>query len=126
MNEILLGILSVVISTIVLPLISIVGTYIVKWINSKIKNQEAAKFLSDATSIVINAVRTVTQTYVDSLKKSGTFDSNAQHEALEKAKSIALTQMSTEVKEFIYSNYGNIELWVVNQIEASINLIRNK
>lgn len=124
MNELLLNILSVVVSAIVLPLISIGGTYLIKWINSKIKNQESAKLLSDAANIVLNAVRSVTQTYVDSLKVSGKFDEASQKLALLKAKDIVLSQMSTELKTFISDNYGNLEFWLSNQIEASINMLK--
>lgn len=124
MNEMLLNIISVVVSAIVLPLISIGGTQLIKLINSKIKNQEASKLLSDATSIVLNAVRTVTQTYVDTLKANGSFNKDAQLVALNKAKDIALSQMSTDVKDFINVNFGDVQLWITNQIEASINLLK--
>lgn len=126
MNEILLNILSVVVSAVVLPLISIGGTYLIKWINSKIKNQEYAKLLSDATNIVLNAVRSVSQTYVDSLKSSGSFDKQAQEVALNKAKEIAMAQMGSDLKNFIEENFGSIESWLTNQIEASINLIKKE
>lgn len=124
MNEMLLNIISVVVSAIVLPLISIGGTQLIKLINSKIKNQEASKLLSDATSIVLNAVRTVTQTYVDTLKANGLFNKDAQLVALNKAKDIALSQMSSDVKDFINANFGDVQLWITNQIEASINLLK--
>lgn len=126
MNELLLNILSVVVSAIVLPLISIGGTYLIKWINSKIKNQEYAKLLSDATNIVLNAVRSVTQTYVDSLKSSGSFGKDAQEVALNKAKEISLSQMSSELKTFVEENFGSVDSWLINQIEASINLIKKE
>lgn len=124
MNEMLLNIISVVVSAIVLPLISIGGTQLIKLINSKIKNQEASKLLSDATSIVLNAVRTVTQTYVDTLKENGSFNKDAQLVALNKAKDIAFSQMSSDVKDFINANFGDVQLWITNQIEASINLLK--
>ena len=124
MNEMLLNIISVVVSAIVLPLISIGGTQLIKLINSKIKNQEASKLLSDATSIVLNAVRTVTQTYVDTLKANGSFNKDAQLVALNKAKDIALSQMSSDLKDFINANFGDVQLWITNQIEASINLLK--
>ena len=124
MNEMLLNIISDVVSAIVLPLISIGGTQLIKLINSKIKNQEASKLLSDATSIVLNAVRTVTQTYVDTLKANGSFNKDAQLVALNKAKDIALSQMSSDVKDFINANFGDVQLWITNQIEASINLLK--
>lgn len=56
MNQILLNVISVLVTAVVLPLISIAGTQLIKFINSKIKNSELAKQLSTATEIVINAV----------------------------------------------------------------------
>ena len=124
MNEILLNVLSVLLTAVILPLISIAGTQLIKFINSKIKNNELAKQLTTATTIVTNAVRAVFQTYVDSLKKSGNFGKEAQIEALNKAKELTLAQLSEEVKEYITKNYGDINTWLTTQIEATINLIK--
>ena len=82
--------------------------------------------LITATDIVVNAVRSVDQTYVDSLKASGNFDKEAQLVALNKAKDIALEQMTDEVKEFISKNYGSVDACLTTTIEATINLIKNK
>lgn len=59
------------------------------------------------------------------LKAKGKFDAQSQSVALQKAKEIALNQMSVEVKNFISSNFGDINLWLSNQIEATINLLKN-
>lgn len=125
MNEILLNVLSVVVSAVVLPLISLIGAKIVSFINTKINNDKASKMMEEATNIVTNAVRSVFQTYVESLKKQGTFDKESQIYALEKAKSIALNQMSDEIKSYIKSNYGNINTWLSTQIEATISKLKN-
>lgn len=81
--------------------------------------------LSTATNIVLNAVRSVFQTYVESLKASGTFDAAAQTTALTKAKDITTAQISTEVKEYITTTFGDYDGWLTNQIESSINLLKN-
>lgn len=125
MNEILLNILSVVITAVVLPLLSLGGTQLIKFINSKIKNDTAAKLLTEATTVVTNAVRCVFQTYVESLKAEGKFDAQSQEIALKKARDIALSQLSETAKEYIKNNFGDINEWVNTQIEASINLLKN-
>ena len=125
MNDILLNILSVVVTAVILPLISYAGTRLISYLNSKIKDEKAKEFLSQATTVVTNAVRAVFQTYVDSLKKSGNFGAEAQLEALNKAKDIALSQLSEEVKDYITKNYGDINNWLTTQIEATINLLKN-
>ena len=125
-NEICIPALSVVVTAVILPLISFAGTKLISYLNSKIKDNNAKELLTTATTIVTNAVRSVFQTYVDSLKASGTFDAQAQTQALTKAKDIALAQMSNDVKNYIITNYGDINNWLTTQIEATINLIKNK
>ncbi|MDY3830089.1 MAG: hypothetical protein SOZ65_04080 [Erysipelotrichaceae bacterium] len=126
MNEIIINIISVVVTSIVLPLISIAGAKLIQFINSKIKNNKAADLLTTATTIVINAVRSVFQTYVESLKKEGSFKKDAQIIALNKAKDIALTQMTDEVKDYLVTTYGSLDSWLDTNIEATINILKNK
>lgn len=125
MNEILLNVLSVLLTAVILPLISIAGTQLIKFINSKIKNNELAKQLATATTIVTNAVRVVFQTYVDALKKSGSFDKEAQVEALTRAKNIALSQITEDTKSYIEENYGDFNNWLTIQIESTIDSLKN-
>lgn len=125
MNNILINIISVLVTAVILPLISIGGTQLIKFINNKIKDNELAKLLAEATTIVTNAVRAVFQTYVESLKAEGKFDAQSQSVALTKAKEIALKQMSEEVKNYIITHYGDLNAWLGNQIEATINLLKN-
>lgn len=126
MNEILINIISVVVTSIVLPLLSIAGAKLVQLINSKINNNKAANFLSTATTIVINAVRSVFQTYVEALKKEDKFDEASQKLALLKARDIALNQMTDDVKNYITSTYGDLDTWINTNIEATISILKNK
>ena len=126
MNETIINIISVVVTSIVLPLISIAGAKLIQFINSKIKNNKAADLLTTATTIVINAVRSVFQTYVEALKKEGSFNKDAQIIALNKAKDIALTQMTDEVKNYLVTTYGSLDSWLDTNIEATINILKNK
>lgn len=125
MNDILINIISAVVTTVLLPLITWAGTKLIQYIGTKVKNEKAAVLLSTATNIVLNAVRSVFQTYVESLKASGKFDSESQVEALKRAKDIALSQLGDDVKEYITTNFGNLDGWLTNQIESSINLLKN-
>lgn len=126
MNEIILNIISVVITAVILPLISYAGARLIAWLNAKIKDENAKLQLTVATDIVMNAVRSVFQTYVETLKKNGTFDKESQKVALIKAKDDALAQMSDEIKDYITKNYGDLETWITTQIESTINILKNK
>ena len=125
MNEILLNILSIVLMAVILPLLSYGVTRLITYLNSKIKDEKVRKLIIQATEIVTNAVKTVFQTYVDSLKKSGDFNKDSQLEALEKAKDIALSQLNEDIKEYITKNYGDINIWLTTQIEATIDSLKN-
>lgn len=122
MNEIIINIISVVVTVIVIPLITLIGTKLVTWINSKTNNEKASNMLTTAT----NAVRTVLQTYVDSLKKEGRFDEASQKLALFKAKDIALSQIGVNVQMYIEKTYGDLDLWLTIQIEATIDALKNR
>lgn len=126
MNDILINVISAVVTTVLLPLITWAGTKLIQYIGTKVKNEKAAALLTTATTIVLNAVRSVFQTYVESLKASGSFNAEAQKTALSKAKDIALSQLGEDVKEYISSTYGNLDGWLTNQIESTINLLKNQ
>ncbi len=126
MNEILLNIISVVVTAVIIPLITVLGSKVITWVNNGIKNDKAAKYLTEATQVVLNAVRSVFQTYVEQLKASGEFTPESQKMALEKAKAIAIGQLNTDVKNYITTNFGSLDEWLTSQIESSIYKLKNK
>ena len=125
MNDILLNILSVVVTAVVVPLISYLGFRLSQWLSTKIKDEKARVLLTNAINVVTDAVRATFQTYVEALKKSGTFDKDAQIKAFTLAKDTALKQLSDESVQFISSNYGDIDNWLTTQIESAINQLKN-
>ena len=126
MNEILMNIISVLVTAVILPLISFAGSKLIAWLNAKIKDENGKIQLTVATTIVTNAVRSVFQTYVDTLKKNDIFDLKSQKIALTKVKDEAFAQMTDDIKEYITKNYGDLEAWLTTQIEATINVLKNK
>lgn len=124
MNEILLNILSCLVTAVIIPLITLLGSKLIKWISSKIDNEKTSKYIAEATTIVLDAVKCVFQTYVESLKKEGNFNKDAQLIALNKAKDIVLTQLSDDIKGYINNNFGDVNSWITTQIEASINTLK--
>lgn len=125
MNEVLLNVLTVLVISVILPLISVIGGYLTNWLSSKIGNEKAKNLVSKAQEIIVSAVQAVFQTYVDSLKKEGSFDKKNQLIALNKAKDIALNQMTNEVRQCIIRNYGDLDVWLNTKIEATIDTLKN-
>ena len=125
MNEIMLNVLSCIVTAVIIPLITLLGSKLIKWISRKINNKKTSKYITEATTTVLNAVKRVFQTYVESLKKEGSFNKDAQFIALNKAKDIVLTQLSEDIKDYINKNFGDVDAWINTQIEASINILKN-
>jgi hypothetical protein len=125
MNDILLNIISIVVTAVIVPLISLLGSKLIQWIGTKVKDEKAAAFLSKASEIVLSAVKSVFQTYVDSLKKSGNFDVEAQKTALNKATLIIKSQLGTELIDYIKNNYGDLDAWINTQVESTIDTLKN-
>ena len=124
MNELLLNILSVVVTTIIIPLITFLGIKLNTYLKSKVQNEKMQNYLDAATKAVTLAVTTTMQTYVDNLKKSGNFTAEAQQEAFKRAKEKALTLITQDAKNALETLYGDFNEWLTLQIETTVKDIK--
>lgn len=106
-------------------LVSWATATLVAWLNTKIENEKAAKWASDLTSIVSNAVLGVTQTFVDTMKKEGKFDEAAAKEAKDKAMAIIMGQLTPELKDYVTSNFGDMTEYLGNLVEATVKCLKS-
>lgn len=109
-----------IIGTIGTGLATWLTTFIVGLLNQKIKDKKLARWSSELAQIIMSAVQTVFQEFVDVMKKEGKFDENAQKEAKERAYKIITSQLTSELKSYIESNFGDMKEYLMNQIEAMI------
>lgn len=98
---------------------------LIAWMNTKIKDQKMAKHLSAVTLIVSDAVMNVFQSFVETLKINGNFDEKAQKEAKDKALNIINSQLTPELTNYIANNYGDVQEWLKNKIEATIYTLKS-
>lgn len=82
-----------------------------------IKQQDYIKEIADAISM---AVAMTSQTYVDSLKKAGSFDKKAQTAAVEKALATCAAAISPAAAAFIEQAYGDAKEYLTARIEAEV------
>jgi len=120
MNEIVASIIGIVVTSVVVPLITLLGAKLTQWINGKIKNEETRKTMEEVNQIVTSNVAYVFQTYVDNLKKKDKFKDKAQNYALRYAQEKIPNELSEVAKEYILENYGDINVWITTQIESTI------
>lgn len=95
-------------------------TALARYLGVKIENTTVAKYAQEITQAVTTAVTYVSQTYVDELKKSGTFTEENQKIAIEKALEVARQQLTQEALEFITTAYGDITEYLTSLLEAEV------
>ena len=123
MKEFLLALLQAVI----IAAVPVATTYLCTFLKAKkdevksnISNKTTQALPDEACSAVENAVKATNQTYVDSLKKNGTFTIENQKEAFQKSYETAINIMTQEAKDFIATAYGSLSAWLTTQIEAQV------
>lgn len=112
----------------IIPLLGVLTTFIIKWINVKSdqiqKNNDNAltnKYIQMLTDTINSCVIATNQTYVESLKKQGKFDAEAQKQAFEQTTQAVLTILSQEAKDYLANIYGDLDKYISEKIEASVN-----
>ena len=120
MWEVLKPVLLMIVGTVGTGLATWLTTMIIAWLNSKIKDKKLAMWSTAVTKIIMNAVQSVFQTYVEALKKEGKFTPEEQKIANEKALAIIKSQLTDELAKYITDNFGDMEVFLKEQIEAII------
>ena len=117
-----------IIQVCVIPLLGILTKYLVDYltakrneINSKTDNETAQKYTNMIYQTVVDCVIATNQTYVDSLKKSGSFDEAAQKEAFNRTMTAIMTILSDDAKEYITEATGDLNTYLTQFIEAEVN-----
>ena len=113
-------ILMAVVSYVLVPLIKRAGEAVADRVEEQTKSDKLAQAVQRATDTVEQVVVAITQTYVDDLKKSGSFDGDAQKQAFQMAKEAAVALISEEVQQLISENYNNFSDWLLSAIEAAV------
>lgn len=91
-----------------------------KYLGVKTENATFAKYTDQIAKAAATAVTYVAQTYVDELKKSGTFTEENQKIAMQKALKVAKKQLTQEALEFITTAYGDITEYLTSRLEAEV------
>lgn len=121
-TEIFIGLLTTVLTT-------LAGWAVAKLtalLDVKIKDKKALSFITNATNIVLDAVKSTYQTYVENVKGTELWDVEAQKKALSMAKEKALAALNEGTKKYIQENYGDINEWLENKIESSLYTLKAK
>ena len=113
----------------IIPLLAVLTTYIVKYIQvksaeitEKTDNAIVNKYTVMLADTISACVLATNQTYVESLKKQGSFDEEAQKVAFSMTLNAVMEILSDDAKEYLSEAFGDLNSYITSQIEASINV----
>lgn len=116
--------------TVAAALLTALGSWVLvkvkNLVATKIKNTKTQALLLGAVDVVASVVKATYQTYVQAIKGTEAWTQEAQKNALQQALRNAQVQLSTEAKDYIQANFGDVGAWVQNQIEATLYDLKNK
>lgn len=116
----------------ILPLISLAVTalityYVCKLINfgkNRYDNELVDRYLDMLEDTIMNCVLATTQTYVDAMKKENMFDKEAQKKAFDMTYEAVMKTLTEEAKQYIEAAVGDLNVYITNQIEATVKLTK--
>lgn len=113
----------------IIPLLGVLTAYVVKYINAKSaeivdtrKNEIEKKYIQMLNDTITDCVIATTQTYVESLKKQGAFDLEAQKTAFTMTYQSVLSLLTDEAEEYLAEAVGDLNLYITQKIEAEVQI----
>lgn len=121
-------ILSQIFELCIIPLLGILVKYLVEYLTDKKEqlqvttdNALKSKYTSMLIDTVKDCVIATNQTYVESLKKEGKFDEQAQSIAFQKTFNSVTVLLTEEAKNYLSELYGDLDKLITQKIEATVN-----
>lgn len=115
----------------IIPLLGILTTYIVKYINKKseeiqvkVDNELTNKYIILLTDTITSCVVATNQTYVEALKKENAFTVEAQEQAFKLTYNAVMDVLTEDAKVYLAEIYGDLNKIIATKIEAEVNLVK--
>lgn len=112
-----------------IPLLGVLTAFFIKWLKAKeaellvkVENDAADKYIAMVTQTITDCVIATNQTYVETLKKQGSFDTEAQKIAFQKTLDAVIAILSDDAKAYLSELYGDATAYLTTRIEAEVNL----
>lgn len=118
---------------VLLPLLGALTTFLVVLIKrkgdeiaAKTDSELQKKYVEMLTTTIADCVSATSQTYVESLKKQGAFDAEAQKKAFEMSYNAVFRVLTEDAKEYLNAVYGDLEAYVTQRIEAQVKATKEE
>ena len=124
-----LSLLYQILEVCIIPLLGILTTHLVKYINiksneiqNKVNIDAANKYISMLSDTISACVIATNQTYVEALKKENAFTKEAQSEAFKQTYDAVMAVLTDDAKKYLTTVYGDLTAYITAKIEAEVNM----
>ena len=121
--------LSQIFEVCIIPLLGVLTTFLVRYINAKMKSlvdttndEKQKKYIEMLNNTITDCVIATTQTYVDTLKKQGKFDKEAQEQAFLMTFNAVSSLLTEESKKYLNEAIEDLDLYIKQKIESEVNI----
>lgn len=121
--------LTTVFEFIISPLLILLTSFAVKWINARANNLKAEtdnqiiqKYIDMLNKTIATTVTAVNQTYVDDLKNKNAFTIEAQKEAFQRVYDVVINSLTKEAGFYLAEIINDLDAYVRNKIEEQVNI----
>lgn len=112
-----------------IPLLGVLTAWFVRFVNAKLddisakrENDLEKKYINMLDDTITKCTIATTQTYVDALKKQGSFDAEAQKVAFQMTYDAVVKILTDEATQYLNSAVGDLNLYITQKIEAEVKL----
>ena len=88
----------------------------------KVKNETVKKYIEMLDKTVSECVLATNQTFVDALKKTNSFDTEAQKQAFKTTFDAVKSMLTDEAQKYLTESVKDLDTYISNKIEAQIRL----
>jgi hypothetical protein len=127
MNLNWLDILYKVFEVALIPILGAATIYLVTLINAKkdellkkTKDETTKKYIEMLDKTIVECVLATNQTYVETLKKAGSFDKEAQEKAFKLTYEAIMAILTEDAEMYLNEAIKDLNFYVINKIEAEI------
>lgn len=127
MNLDWLDILYKVFEVALIPILGAATLYLVTLINAKkdellkkTKDQTTKKYIEMLDKTITDCVLATNQTYVEALKKQGSFDAEAQKKAFELTYQAVVSILTDEAELYLNEAIKDLHAYITNKIESQV------
>ena len=111
----------------IIPLLGAATLYLIAFIDAKkkelkekAKSETTKKYIDMLDDTIINCVIATNQTYVDALKKAGSFDAEAQKQAFKLTYDAVMAILTEEAQLYLNEAIKDLNAYITNKIESGV------